>query len=211
MAVKRKKVQTIGDITLSITRGILLTASQLSECLTEYETGYRYVTLSDLMNNDMLGLKLSDLAFFDPSRLGRDVSPFCAEKDTILFAKNDTPFKVDIISNKPEDKLVIGGNIYMITVDSEKVKPQCLRYWLQSEEGMARLRSAASFAGNGKMRWISIKSLEGVIIPEMTVEFQREVIEKKIKCYESRMKEILDDVRLLKSDLQDLVDQFDNK
>ena len=181
MAVKRKKVQTIGDITLSITRGIQLTASQLSECLTEYETGYRYVTLSDLMNNDMLGLKLSDLAFFDPSRLGRDVSPFCAEKDTILFAKNDTPFKVDIISNKPEDKLVIGGNIYMITVDSEKVKPQCLRYWLQSEEGMARLRSAASFAGNGKMRWISIKSLEGVIIPEMTVEFQREVIEKKIK------------------------------
>ena len=211
MAVKRKKVQTIGDITLSITRGIQLTASQLSECLTEYETGYRYVTLSDLMNNDMLGLKLSDLAFFDPSRLGRDVSPFCAEKDTILFAKNDTPFKVDIISNKPEDKLVIGGNIYMITVDSEKVKPQCLRYWLQSEEGMARLRSAASFAGNGKMRWISIKSLEGVIIPEMTVEFQREVIEKKIKCYESRMKEILDDVKLLKSDLQDLVDQFDNK
>ena len=76
MAVKRKKVQTIGDITLSITRGIQLTASQLSECLTEYETGYRYVTLSDLMNNDMLGLKLSDLAFFDPSRLGRDVSPF---------------------------------------------------------------------------------------------------------------------------------------
>ena len=101
----------------------------------------------------------------------------------ILLTKNDTPFKVQIAGNSIEQNIVVAGNIYMITVDEEKVIPRWLCYWLQSEEGMARIRSAAATTSKSKMRWLSIRQLEGVMIPDISFQKQADLLITKIGEY----------------------------
>ena len=176
------KEMTFGSVITDISRGIQLTAEQLERCLTSEDTGYRYLALADIKNGFSFELNTEELRFFDPKKLGKSVEQFCIKPDMILLTKNDTPFKVDIAGKIGDRKIIVGGNIYMISVDAGKVIPRWLCYWLQSKEGMERLRGASSCTHNGKMKWISIKQIESVMIP--SIDFQQQADELILKINE---------------------------
>ena len=71
----------------------------------------------------------------------------------------------------------------MITVDEKNVIPRWLCYWLKSEEGMARIRSAAATTSKSKMRWLSIRQLEGVMIPRLSLKQQANMLIAKLGEY----------------------------
>lgn len=183
MSGKRNIGISFGSVATRISRGIQLKAEQLKSCLTDVETDYRYLSLADLKDDYSFQLDPSGLRYFDPSKLGKDVQQFCLKPNMILLTKNDTPFKVQIAGNSIEQNIVVAGNIYMITVDEEKVIPRWLCYWLQSEEGMARIRSAAATTSKSKMRWLSIRQLEGVMIPDISFQKQADLLITKIGEY----------------------------
>ncbi len=182
MSEQRNDEINFGSVITDISRGIQLTAGQLERCLTDEDTGYRYLALADIKNGFSFELDTENLRFFDPKQLGKSVEQFCVKPDMILLTKNDTPFKVDIAGKIDDKKIIVGGNIYMIKVDESKVIPRWLCYWLQSAEGMAKLRGASSFTHNGKMKWISIKQIEGLMIPH--IDFNQQANELVAKIYE---------------------------
>ncbi|MGN0649024.1 MAG: hypothetical protein ACI4KM_01170 [Oscillospiraceae bacterium] len=184
---------TLGDAVTDISRGIQLTAAQLENCITDEETGYLYLSLADIKEGLSLGLNVQQLRNFDPSRIDKDVDRFCIRRNTVLLTKNDTPFKVAIAGDTAGKKVVAAGNIYMITADEDKVIPRWLCYWLQSPEGMRRLREAASLTNGGKMKWISKKQIESISIPLLTFKEQTELLEQKLIEYSEWINRITQD------------------
>lgn len=183
MSGKRNIGISFGSVATRISRGIQLKAEQLKSCLTDVETDYRYLSLADLKDDFSFQLNPGELRYFDPSKLDKDIQQFCIKPNMILLTKNDTPFRVQIAGSSVKQKIVVAGNIYMITVDEEKVIPRWLCYWLQSEEGMARIRSAAATTSKSKMRWLSIRQLEGVMIPDISFQKQADLLITKIGEY----------------------------
>jgi len=100
-----------------------------------------------------------------------------------------------------DEKIIASGNIYMITVDEEKIPPECLYFWLKSKEGMLMLRNASSFT-NGNMRWISIKQLNEMLLPEFTIDEQQALLDSKIEEVNYTMTSVLKQVEDLAKTLQ---------
>ena len=195
MANKRNKDITFGSVITGISRGIQLSAEQLENCLTSEDTGYRYLALADIKNGFSFELDTTNLQHFDPKRLGKSVEQFCVQPDMILLTKNDTPYKVDIAGNIGNKKIVVGGNIYMISVDKSKVIPRWLCYWLQSSEGIQRLRDGSSSTNNGKMKWISIKQIESLLIPNISFRQQADGLVRKILDFDRWLKNLSKDLQ----------------
>ncbi|MBE6902508.1 MAG: hypothetical protein E7478_08535 [Ruminococcaceae bacterium] len=201
MAAKQDHITTLGSFCPKITRGIQLDKRQIIECLTAVPTGYRYLTLAELDKSLSLMLDIDDLPYFDPTPLGKSVEQFCLKKNMILLSKNDTPYKIDFVGDIGDEKIIASGNIYMITVDEEKIPPECLYFWLKSKEGMLMLRNASSFT-NGNMRWISIKQLNEMLLPEFTIDEQQALLDSKIEEVNYTMTSVLKQVEDLAKTLQ---------
>lgn len=195
MSVRKNRVVTLGNVITSISRGIQLSAAELEQCTTDKETGYRYLSLADMREEASLQLNTEGLRRFDPSVLGKNVNQYCLQPDMILITKNDTPFKIDIAGSLDDEKIIVSGNIYMISADKEKVIPRWLCYWLQSEEGMSRLRSAAASTNNGRMKWISIKQISGIVIPDLSFQQQADLLIAKIREYSRWMERVTREFR----------------
>ena len=209
MAAKKDHVTTLGSFCPKITRGIQLDKRQIIECLSAVPTKYRYLTLADLDKNLSIELDINDLPYFDPTPLGKSVEQFCAKKNMILLSKNDTPYKVDFVGDIGDEKIIVSGNIYMITVDDTKLSPVCLCFWLKSREGMMMLRNASSTT-NGNMRWISIKQLNEMLLPEFTIDDQRALLGSKIEeiknamlSIESQLRSLLNTMYILTNEIPD--------
>ena len=207
MAVKKDRGVKFGSICPKITRGIQLGKQQVSECITSVPTGYRYLTLADLEKNLSIELDISDLPYFDPTPLDKSVEQFCVKKGMILLSKNDTPYKVDLVGDIGDEKIIASGNIYMVTVDEEKISPVCLCFWLKSREGMMMLRNASS-ATKGNMRWISIKQLNEMLLPKFTIDDQRALLSSKIKEIKNAMLSIERQLRSLLNTLYILTNEI---
>ena len=123
----------------------------------------------------------------------------------ILLTKNDTPFKVEIVGEIGEEKIIASGNIYMITADESKVIPRWLCYWLQSEEGMGRLRSAAASTGNGRMKWLSIKQIKGIVVPELTFQQQADLLVGKLKEFTRWLVGVTEELRRGKQEIFEIL------
>lgn len=188
MASKRNCGVKLGRLCPKITRGIQLSKTQIKQCVTSVPTEYRYLTLADLDKTLNVGLDIENLPYFDPTPLGKNVDRFCIKQGMILLSKNDTPYKVDFVDDIGDEKIIINGNIYMMTVDTEMVNPACLCLWFKSDEGIRELKNASSDTNGGKMKWISIKQLNEMLVPEFTAEKQSELINAKIEELEKSIK-----------------------
>ena len=107
------------------TRGIHLSKADIIRCLTPIPTGYRYLSLTDMDKSLSVELDISSLPYFDPAPLGKSVEQYCIRKDMVLMSKNDTPYKVDFVGDIGDEKIIISGNIYMMTVDAQRISSAC--------------------------------------------------------------------------------------
>ena len=180
MAAKKGRGIKLGTICPKITRGIQLSKGQIIECLSAVPTGYRYLSLAALDKSLCVELDIDTLPYFDPTPLGKSVEQFCIQKDMVLLSKNDTPYKVDLVGDMGDEKIIASGNIYMMTVDPEKLSPACLCFWLKSNEGMMMLRNSSASTGSN-MKWISIKQLKDMLVPEFSQEEQEKMLYDKIE------------------------------
>ncbi len=180
MAIRKHYGIPFGAYCRKITRGVQLTKMQTVQCHSAVPTGYRYITLATLESGMNIELDISTLPYFDPAPLGKNVDQFCIKKDMILLSKNDTPYKIELVGDIGNEKIVATGNIYMITADPKKILPACLCFWLKSNRGMMTLKNASATT-NDKMKWISIKQLKEMLVPEFSAEEQGMIIAEKIQ------------------------------
>lgn len=152
-----------------ITRGAPSTAAQLDQLVSEEPTNIQYLILSNIKGG-AIDTNLPYLTALEPR-----YEKYCLRNNDLVLSKNGYPFKVAIAQVQPGQKILASGNLYIIQLDEEKVNPFYLKAYLESEKGIAALKSIAVGASIPN---ISVEQLKKMMIPLIPLREQNKIAEK---------------------------------
>lgn len=174
------------DLINSVTRGAPLTANRLDEMTSSNETNYQYLQIKDInqgiINNNLPYINITDNKF----------DKYCIENGNLILSKIGTYFKV-AVADFDRDTNVIGcGNLYIIKVNEDKVLPNYLKAFFESNIGASYLKNIAR---GGVIPSITVKELNEIQIPLPSLEKQKELVEEYLA--------IEDEIKVLRMRLED--------
>ena len=106
----------------------------------------------------------------------KQYSKYTVQEGDLLVSRT-TPFKIAIMP-KVEEDVIASGNLYVITLDSEKVNPFYVMLYLNSKLGLQQLMMKCT---TGILANIAKADLESVKIPMLPRSEQDELVEKYSK------------------------------
>ena len=106
----------------------------------------------------------------------KQYSKYAVQEGDLLVSRT-TPFKIAIMP-KVEEDVIASGNLYVITLDSEKVNPFYVMLYLNSKLGLQQLMMKCT---TGILANIAKADLESVKIPMIPRSEQDELVEKYSK------------------------------
>ena len=106
----------------------------------------------------------------------KQYSKYTVQEGDLLVSRT-TPFKIAIMP-KVEEDVIASGNLYVITLDSEKVNPFYVMLYLNSKLGLQQLMMKCT---TGILANIAKADLESVKIPMIPRSEQDELVEKYSK------------------------------
>ncbi len=174
-----------GSVIKRITRGAQITAKELDLLVTDEDTGYKYLMLSDIQNG-MISDNLKYLDDPDPKYF----KYFIGNRNLVL-SKNGAPFKVAVAEVGEDEKIIGNGNLFIIELDEKKVNPYYLKAFFDSEMGTMSLQKIAVGAAIPN---ISAESLKKLIVPVPPIEKQNKIAE----AYQAKV----DEIKVLRLKLQ---------
>nr|WP_027872367.1 N-6 DNA methylase [[Eubacterium] cellulosolvens] len=182
-----------GSLMKRITRGAPLKASDLDELVSESETDTQYLMIANIQDG-MIAEDLPYLKEFDPK-----LEKYCIKNHSLVLSKNGTPFKVALAEVAEGKKIVGNGNLFIIDLDEEKVNPYFLKAFLDSEVGIAVLKSIAVGA---TIPTVSADALKKLIVPLPSMEKQKEIAD----LYQAKQ----DEIKVLRLKIQKAQDDLKN-
>ena len=182
-----------GSLMKRITRGAPLKASDLDELVSESETDTQYLMIANIQDG-MIAEDLPYLKEFDPK-----LEKYCIKNHSLVLSKNGTPFKVALAEVEEGKKIVGNGNLFIIDLDEEKVNPYFLKAFLDSEVGIAVLKSISVGA---TIPTVSADALKKLIVPLPSMEKQKEIAD----LYQAKQ----DEIKVLRLKIQKAQDDLKN-
>lgn len=176
-AIKVKDGVSIEDLSLKVTRGSGWAKKQLEELNSNTPTGFRYLMLQNIVDGE-IEADLPYLTEIDPSQ-----DKYCVKNGDLLLSKIGPNFKVAVARVPDGEKVLATGNLYIISVDPEKVDSRYVKLYLGTDQGVAQLRR--SCVGTA-MPSIPAKAFADIMIPMVSREEQERTIER----YEALRQEI---------------------
>ena len=167
------------DLTLRISRGAPIMASQLDAFSSEEDTGIDYLTLSDMQD----GLIQKDLKHM--TEIPEGYRKYLIEDGSIILSKVGRPAKVGLASVPEGRQLMATGNMFVLELDKKKINPYYLLAFLDSPEGNALMNL---FYVGMTVPSIRIQSLKEIKIPVPPMERQQQVAEIYKKCQDDLYK-----------------------
>lgn len=184
---------SFGSIMKSISRGAPIKASDLDEMVSDKPTDYQYLTLGNIQKGQ-IDEQLPYIKGIDESQ-----KKYCISNHSLILSKNGAPYKV-AVAEVPEGKTILAnGNLYVIELDEEKVDPYYVKMFLESQKGLALLKSIAV---GSSIPNISVESLRKIQIPVIPLEEQKKLMIK----YQAKM----DEIRLFQSKLQKAYEELNH-
>ena len=158
-----------GDVIKFITRGAPIAGADLDKNMATHETDYCYLTLSNIKD----GLIEEHLPFLDS--FDEKNEKYCIKNRNIVMSKNGYPFKVAVVDRKDNKKIMANGNLFIIEIDETKADPYYIKAFLDSEVGIATLKSimVGSTIPN-----IGVEALKHIKIPKVSLDEQKEIANK---------------------------------
>ena len=160
-------------------------AAELDALTCHEDTGTSYLNLGDIsdgyVNDDLPNLKSLD------SKMAK----YCIHDGDVLLSKTGVPFKVAVAEVPEGRRILANGNLYVISVDKDKVDPHYLAAYLASPTGkelLARITVGTTIPS------IPIKSLSALQVPMTDMKHQKEIG----TAYLSK----IDEIKVLKLRLQ---------
>lgn len=157
------------NIIKNITRGAQLTAEHLDKLMSSKQTDKQYLMLSNVRDG-RIDEQLPYLTNFDAN-----LDKYCLKNNSLILSKNGFPFKIAVASIKTDQKILANGNLYIIELDENKADPYFIKAFLESDKGVAALKSIC--AGTAIPN-IGVDQLKKMLVPSMPLEKQREVANK---------------------------------
>lgn len=179
-----KNAVEFGSVIKSITRGAGITASELDKISSVTKTDYQYVMLSNIKG----GIIDTNLPYI--TEIPEKYDKYCIKNNNLLLSKNGAPYKVAVAKVNDNTKVLANGNLFVIEVDEEKVNPNYLKAFFNSQEGNKLLSSLST---NGTIPSISVNDLKKALIPIPRLEKQEEIakdfliVEDEIKVLEMKI------------------------
>lgn len=175
----------LAELCKDITRGAAVRAAELDALTCHEDTGTSYLNLGDIsdgyVNDDLPNLKSLD------SKMAK----YCIHDGDVLLSKTGVPFKVAVAEVPEGRRILANGNLYVISVDKDKVDPHYLAAYLASPTGkelLARITVGTTIPS------IPIKSLSALQVPMTDMKHQKEIG----TAYLSK----IDEIKVLKLRLQ---------
>lgn len=164
-AIPKDYALRLQDVTVKMTRGTHASAGELDALYQEKETSAKLITWSDLkdgyVSHDLTSLK-------DP--LPAKYEKYCVKPMDLLISKNGFPVRTAVVDDYFEDRQVlVSGNLYILSLDQERINPYYLQAYLESEFGQ---RALLRVMGGSAIKNISIDSLRSLMIPCPPLEEQ---------------------------------------
>ena len=139
-----------------ITRGASVRAAELDALVCEEDTGINYLNLGNISDGGIDG-ELPNLSALDPK-----LEKYCIHDGDVLVSKNGAPFKVAVADVPEGRKVLANGNLYVLSVDREKIDPYYLAAFLASPTGKELLaREAVGTA----IPSVPIRALSSISVP----------------------------------------------
>ncbi len=152
-----------------ITRGAPSTASQLDRIVSKEPTSIQYLMLSNIKGGT-IDKNLPYLTDLEPR-----YEKYCLHNNDLVLSKNGYPFKVAVAKVEPGQKILASGNLYVIQLDEDKINPYYLKAFLESEMGIASLKSIAVGA---TILNIAVDQLKKMMIPLVPLSEQNKIADK---------------------------------
>ena len=165
-----KKIENgieLGSVIKSITRGAPLTGSELDDLMSSEPTDIQYLMLSNIKD----GLIDENLPYL--KELNEKYYKYCIKDKNIVMSKNGYPFKVAVFENKGNKNILANGNMFVIEIDESKMNPYYIKVFLDSEAGIAALKSITV---GTTIPNIGQESLKKIIIPNISLEEQQTIV-----------------------------------
>ncbi len=152
-----------------MTRGTQLRAAEMDALISKEETAYRYLMLADLQDGSIReGLTcLTDIA----QRLRK----YCIQGTALVIAKNGSPLKSAVAEVPEGELLLVGGNLYVVELDAEKMDPYFLKAWLDSPQGKAALEQLSV---GSVIPTLPIEMLRSLTVPLPAMDVQKRIAER---------------------------------
>lgn len=173
------------EVMVSINRGATINKKELEKLTSEVPTNYQYLMLNDFQDG-ILADKLTYLKDIDS-----EMEKYLVKNNSIIISRI-SPFKIGTV-DKLKTNILGNGNLFIIEIDEKKINKDFLTAYLQSKIGLSELEK---YAKGSVMKTISIRDLEKIKIPDLSIENQKEIAAKfnllnaEFKAIKKRTKEI---------------------
>lgn len=174
------------DAAVTINRGSNIHARELDARLSGVPTNFQYLMLQHIDR----GHVSDELPYL--KSLDEKDERFLVQKGDLLISRT-LPFKIAVMPDTGERKVLSNGNLYYIRLNQQMFDPFYVMMYLSSESGRQAL---GSFVKGVALKSLSRKDLEQVQIPRIPLEEQHALAEKyhtlakKLESIKQQEKEI---------------------
>ena len=159
---------SLSELSVSIGRGQVIPAVKIEQLATESETDFQYLMLKDV-DNDTINLSLPHLKQIEDA-----FERSCINEGNLIISRS-APFKLAVVPNLHEKKVLATGNLYFLELDTSKVHPIYVLCYLKSREGMNQLMHLSR---GSKIKILSLRDMQQIMIPLIPLEEQMAIVEK---------------------------------
>lgn len=179
------------SIIKTITRGAPLKANELDELVSDTPTDIQYIMLSNIQKGQIS----LDLPYL--KSIQDNLRKYCLKNHSLILSKNGMPLKVAVAEVKPGQTILANGNLYIIEIDEEKADPYYVKAFLESEKGIALLKSITVGA---TIPNIGVESLKKIPIPMIPIDEQKKIASSylakidEIKIYQRKLEKAYEEL-----------------
>ena len=182
-----------GKVIKSITRGAPLSGIDLDNIMSTEPTDTQYLMLSNIKD----GLIEESLPYL--KELDKKFEKYYIKDRNIVMSKNGYPFKVAVFENHKNKNVLANGNMFVIEVDEAKMNPYYIKVFLDSEAGIAALKSITV---GSTIPNIGQEALKKILLPNVPLEEQQGVVNKYLAKK--------DEIEYLKKQLSKAIDSLNH-
>lgn len=168
--IKVKNGRKLEDVIVKITRGAGVKAAELEDNISSEPTPYRYLLLANIADGQMDDNLPYLESISDPLR------KYCATDGDLVLSKIGPHFRAAVVQTEEQESVLCTGNLYIITVDQDRFDPHYVQMYLSSSDGQAQLNRISV---GTTMKSVSVKDLRQVQIPEIPLDAQKIIVEKR--------------------------------
>ena len=190
---KLEKAISFESVIKNVTRGAQIKADELDKLMSNEPTNIQYLSLANIQN----GFIDSDLPYL--TQLDKRLEKYCIKNHSLIISKNGSPFKIAVAEVEKDQKILGKGNIFIIEIDENKANPYFIKAFLESEIGIATLKSITV---GTTLPMIALDQLKKIDIPDETIENQQSFANKYLA--------IVDEIKLFRFKINKAQNKLNN-